>query len=692
MKKKILVTSALPYANGPIHVGHIIEYIQADVFVRFLRLKGEDVIYVCADDTHGTPIQINAEKAGVSPEKFIRRFFKEHTRDFNEFLVSFDNYYSTNSPENKKYSDLFFNTMKKDGYIYTKEIGLTYCPKCKRFLPDRYVKGKCPRCGAEDQYGDVCEKCNAAYKTTELIRPYCAVCSSTPTRKTSKHYFFKLSNFSGKLKKWLTNNKKLQPEIRNFALNWIREGLEDWDISRDGPYFGFKIPGETDKYYYVWLDAPIGYIASTANYCKKHNKKAESYWKSRNARIIHFIGKDITYFHLLFWPAMLMATGFNLPERIVVHGFVNVNKAKMSKSRGTLLTAREFLQKEKPEYLRFYYASAIGKRLADIDFSEGDFKEKVNNALVSNLANFIYRSLSFINKSCGSKIASVNAKKDAAIIKSLNIAFKKAEKAYEECNLKEAVRALFEASSKGNQYFQKNAPWQLIKKDKKRCGEVLALSANLAKNLSVLVSPVLPNFAKEVKKQLNIKKLELKDVNFKLKNHKINKARIIFTKTEKNLFEEKETFPLNLKVAEVLSAEKHPNADKLLILKISLGAEQRQIVAGLKDYYSNDEFIGKKVVVVTNMKPAMLRGIESNGMLLAAEKSNKVRLLEAPSSAAGDKVYLDELKNSEKEVTIEEFSKIKMTVKDKRVIYKGKMLRTDNEEIVADIADGAKVK
>src|SRR3989338_11313658 len=361
-EKKIVITSALPYANGPIHVGHLVEYIQTDIFVRFLRLTGRDVVYCCADDTHGTPIEVKSMDLGIKPEELIAKFSKEHQEDFNNFHISFDSYYSTNSKENKYLSDLFFERLKKKGLIYKKSIEVTYCEHCKRTLPDRYVKGKCPKCNAPDQYGDVCENCNAAYKTIDLIEPYCAICKNKPIRKSSTHYFFRLSKFSSKLEKWLNKNNNLQPEIRHFVLNWIKNGLEDWNISRDGPYFGFKIPGEEDKYYYVWLDAPIGYIASTENYCTKHDLKTEDYWNSKNAKIYHFIGKDIVYFHFLFWPAMLLGSGFSLPHDIVVHGFLTVNGEKMSKSRGTFFTAREFLQSYNAEYLRFYYASMLSKK------------------------------------------------------------------------------------------------------------------------------------------------------------------------------------------------------------------------------------------------------------------------------------------------------------------------------------------
>ena len=401
-KKRIIVTSALPYANGPIHIGHLVEYIQTDIFVRFLRLIGEDVVYCCADDTHGTPIEIKAKELGIVPEELIGRFHRDHLRDFTSFNIKFDSYYSTNSKENKYFSDLIFERLKKKNLIYQKEIELTYCGKCGRFLPDRYVKGKCPKCNAPDQYGDVCESCNATYKTTDLVEPYCVVCGSKPIRRISRHYFFKLSAFSDKLKKWLVENKNLQDEIKNYVLNWIKEGLEDWDISRDGPYFGFKIPNEENMYYYVWLDAPIGYISSFANTLKGDVKKAEREWNK--AKIMHFIGKDITYFHFLFWPAMLIGADFNLPENIAVHGFLTVNKEKMSKSRGTFFTAEDFLKENDAEYLRFYYARVLSKKLSDIDLDFKELRDIVNNEMVANLGNFCYRTLSFLGSNFDGKV------------------------------------------------------------------------------------------------------------------------------------------------------------------------------------------------------------------------------------------------------------------------------------------------
>lgn len=688
-EQKIIVTSALPYANGPIHIGHLVEYIQTDIFVRFLKLIGKNAVYCCADDTHGTPIEVKAKDLRIKPEELIAKFSKEHQEDFKNFHIEFDSYYSTNSKENKYFSDIIFERLKKKSLIYTKEIDVTYCEHCKRTLPDRYVKGKCPKCKADDQYGDVCEACNAAYDTTDLIEPYCIICKNSPIRKKSTHYFFKLSNLSGFLEKWIKGNKNLQQEIKNFVLNWIKEGLEDWDISRDGPYFGFNIPGEDDKYYYVWLDAPIGYISSLANYLGKDAKKAEKAWNE--SRIIHFIGKDITYFHFLFWPAMLHASGFNLPESIFVHGFLTVNKEKMSKSRGTFFTAKEFLEKYDAEHLRYYYANVLSKKLADIDLNFNEFKERINNELVGNLGNFCYRIISFVNKNFDGQIKNIGLNKE--IIDEINKKIKIIEKHYNELNFNAAVNEILLISDIGNKYFQKNEPWALVKKDKAKAQEICGLCLNIAKNLSILIQPVLPKFSEELQKQLNIKdikELKWKDIGFSLKNHKIGKGEILVKKIEEA---EEEDFPLNLKVAEIIEVKDHPDADKLYVAQINLGKEKRQLVAGLKEHYSKDELKGKKIIIVTNLKHAKLRGIESQGMLLAAENNKgAVGLLTVKNSEPGSDVKFGNLKNSNKEISFDNFQKLKIEAKEGKIWFNGLELKTDKEAVSVEKVKDGKVR
>jgi len=683
--KRIIITSALPYANGPIHIGHLVEYIQTDIFVRLLKLLGKDVVYCCADDTHGTPVEIKASELRIKPEKLIKDVYKEHVEDFKTFLINFDSYYTTNSPENKHFSDTFFNRLKKKGLIYQKEIESFYDEKAKRFLPDRYIKGECPKCHTPDQYGDVCESCNATYKPTDLINPYSTITKEKPVRKKSIHYFFKLSALSEKLDNWLTKNKNLQPEIVNYVKNWIKDGLQDWDISRDGPYFGFKIPGEEDKYYYVWLDAPIGYISSFAYYLKDINK-TEDQWNK--ADIIHFIGKDIMYFHFLFWPAMLMAADFNLPEALYVHGFLTVNGEKMSKSRGTFFTAKDFVKMYNPEYLRFYYARVLSKKMSDVDLNFKDFVDSINNELVANLGNFCYRVLSFLEKNFDGEIKNIEHNKE--LIEEIEKKIDTIKKAYLDLNFNEALREIMAISALGNKYFQEKEPWKLIKENKEKVHELLGLCVNITKNLCILIKPILPKFAEDLERQLNLENLTWKDINFKLKNHKIGKIDILINKVEAA---KTVTFPLDLKVAQIIDVQDHPNADKLIVLQVDVGTEKRQLVAGLKEYYSKEELLNKKIIVVTNLKPAKLRGVESNGMLLAGQDGKNVGLLTVSESSPGDKVYIEGLENNESEITIEDFAKLDIRTKGGKVVYNDKFLKTKVEEVTVEkVKDNAKVR
>lgn len=687
-EEKIVVTSALPYANGSIHIGHLVEYIQTDIIVRALKLAGKNVIYCCADDTHGAPIQIKSTQLGIKPTELIAKFQKEHQEDFAAFHIKFDSYYSTNSKENQYFSNLVFERLKKKGLIYEKEMELTYCENCKRFLPDRYVKGECPKCGAEDQYGDVCEKCNSAYKTIDLIKPYCTICKGTPIRKKSTHFFFKLSVLSDKIKKWLLENKNLQKEVRNQILTWIEEGLEDWCISRDKPYFGFQIPG-TDKYYYVWLDAPICYISSLTNYLGGDVKKGEQYWNK--SKIIHVIGKDIIYFHMLFWPAMLMEADLTLPENILVHGFLTVNKEKMSKSRGTFLTAREFLKLADPEFLRFYYAGSLSKTMTDIDLDLDDFVARVNNEIVSNIANFVYRTLSFLNRNFDSEIITF---KDDKFTKKLEKLFSETTELFEKYELRKAVQNILQISSEGNRYFQEKEPWVLIKKDSKKAHEVLSLCINLVKNIVILLKPIMPIFAGTIEKQLNLSNLSFNDLNFDLKKHKINDAEIIYKKIDSIISEEKggvkmeedKFLKLNLKVAKILEVKDHPNADKLYVMKIDLGSEQRQLVAGLRSYYSSEKLLGKKIVIVSNLEPAKLRGETSEGMLLAASDEGKgsVGVLFVEKSEPGTTVTIDGSKPCETIISFKEFLEVSLVSKESGVFFEDKVLFAGEEKVLVD--------
>ncbi len=720
-KEKILVTAALPYANGPIHLGHLVEYIQADIFVRFLKLLGKDVVFVCADDTHGTPVELAAAKEKIAPEELIKRYYDEHTADFASFFVNFDVYHSTNSPENKFYSDLFFNRLNEKGLIQQRLVELTYCENDKRYLPDRYVKGKCPKCGAEDQYGDQCEKCNATYQPIELIEPYCSICGAAPVRKQSLHYFFKLSSFSEQLQQWLDGNKSIQSDVRHFVEGWIKSGLQDWDISRDGPYFGFKIPGELNKYYYVWLDAPIGYIAATEKYCRENpsrqqstgpsrssdlglNKSAlEAYWQNPDAKIIHFIGKDIIYFHFLFWPAMLTAAGFNLPSDFAVHGHLTINGEKMSKSRGNFLTAKDYLavSGHEPEFLRFYYASHLAKTVSDINLDFDDFKGKVNNDLVSNIANFVHRTLVFLNNNFESKLEPLG-NDEKLFLQQLQPKYDSIAEHYLEYNFKDVVKEILELSSIGNRYFQENQPWQLIKTDKKKCHRVVSVAAQIARDLMLLAFPVLPKYSEKILRLFgyeNFEHLGFADLGKFPSAKKLYPARIIFAPIEETIAVSP-VFPAVLKVGRIEEITEHPDADKLYVLKVDIGKGKPkiiQLVAGLRPYYKKDELLGKKIVVVSNLKHAKLRGYESQGMLLAADDGSRVVVVSPQGSEPGELVFPEgadpeKISSNRKQLAIDEFYRLNLRVKDEKVVYGAKPLRTDKEIISSDAADDAVVR
>lgn len=704
MKEKILVTAALPYANGSIHLGHMVEYVQADVFVRFLRLSGKDVVFVCGDDTHGTPIELAAAKQGIAPEELIGKYYAEHVEDFASFNIKFDVYHSTNSPENKFYSDLFFRKLTEKGFIYQRLVELTYCGKDNRYLPDRYVKGKCPKCGAEEQYGDQCEKCNSTYQPIDLVEPHCAVCGSAPVRKQSLHYFFKVSAFSQQLKDWLEGNANIQADVKNFVMGWISSGLQDWDISRDGPYFGFKIPGETSKYYYVWLDAPIGYIAATEKYCRERlGKSADVYWQNPEAKIIHFIGKDITQFHFLFWPAMLMAAGFNLPFDYSVHGHLTVNGEKMSKSRGNFLTAKDYLAVpgHDPEFLRFYFCSHLNKSVSDINLDFADFKEKINSNLVSNIANFVHRTLVFINNNFDSRLDSPDAE-GKAFLQQLRPRYESVMGRYSEYNFKEAVKEILELSSIGNRYFQDNQPWQLVKSDKKKCHRVVSVAAQVVRDIALLSFPIMPKYSERILRTLgyeDFERLGFSELDKPLAVKKLQPSRIIFAPIEETI-SMAEVFPAILKVGKVEEVTEHPNADKLYVLNVDIGSGKQkiiQLVAGLRPHYRKDELLGKKIVVVSNLKHAKLRGYESQGMLLAADDGKKVVIVSPQGSDPGDLVFpegsdAERIASSRKQLAIEDFYKLGLKVRDERVVYGSKPLRTASEIIGVDAADDAVVR
>ncbi len=680
--EKILVTSALPYANGPIHLGHMVEYILTDIYCRYLRLTGQDCIYCCADDTHGAPIEINAQRLRISPEELIAKYYQEHKEDFERFLISFDSYYTTNSPENKELSDMIFTKLKEKGDIYQNVIELSFCPKCQRFLPDRYVKGRCPRCGANDQYGDNCEVCNATYNTTDLVAPYCAICHSNPIRKSSRHYFFRLSRYSDRLKDWITQNANIQPEIRNYILNWIESGLKDWDVSRDAPYFGFKITGETDKYYYVWLDAPIGYMASCKHYCEKRGIRFEDYWVNRESRILHFIGKDIIYFHFLFWPAMLMGSGFNLPDNIFVHGFLTVNGEKMSKSRGTFITARAYLERYPPSLLRFYYAMNITRSISDIDLDTADFIERINSELIGNIANLAYRSMTFIRKNFNGILTAPDASK---IIERIKKKVDLISGHYNSCNLRSVVKEILEIGDIGNKFLQNAEPWRVIKTDKDRAWRDLSTIIHILRDMAICLKPIIPDICEDLEAQLGLVALKWANLGNSLEGHIIGQPRQLLKKVEvAELISKNPFLKLDLRVGRIIEAILHSGAERLLVLQVDLGDEKRQIVAGIRAHYSPQELKGKNVVVIKNLKPSRLKGIESQGMLLAADDGERVGVLSA-EGIPGDKITLPNMEGDpEPIITINDLREIDLYSKGERVYTQDLPLLCKDKYVFAD--------
>lgn len=517
LTQKTLVTSALPYANGSIHLGHLVEYIQTDIYVRFLRSCGESVIYMCADDTHGTPIELNARRQGIDPNDFISRIYDEHRRDFDAFGISFDYFGSTNSEENRRYSERIFKKLLERGHIEKRAVELTFCEKDRRFLPDRFVRGICPKCQASDQYGDVCEKCGSTYAPTELVEPRCSICGTPAVRRASDHYFFRLAHFTDFLKTWSEGEGTLDAAIlNNLKSGWLGTGLADWCISRDGPYFGFKIPGEDDKFFYVWLDAPIGYISATERYLANqrqtegNGEHALDYWgEHSDARIVHFIGKDIINFHALFWPAVLKGAGLRLPSKLAVHGMLTVNGEKMSKSRGTFINARQYLDLFDPAYLRFFYAANLGSSPEDIDLSLNEFRLKVNAELVNNLGNLCNRSLAMLK---GKLDGQVGESRDASLLAEAALAVRKAREAFAGLDTRHAVRAIVELGEKANKFVQDKKPWETAKSDPDVARRDLSTVADVLCVIGALLSPVVPSIAEALFAQLGTRPYSFRDL------------------------------------------------------------------------------------------------------------------------------------------------------------------------------------
>ena len=532
MQRKILVTSALPYANGSIHLGHLVEYIQTDIWVRFQKMQGHECHYVCADDAHGTPIMLRAQSEGIKPETLIANIAKEHQTDFKDFSIGFDNFHSTHSDENKALAQQIYLANREAGHITTKTISQAYDPEKEMFLPDRFIKGECPKCGANDQYGDNCEVCGATYAPTDLINPISAVSGVTPITKESEHYFFKLANFESALKSWTTGGH-LQDEVSNKLDEWLESGLRDWDISRDAPYFGFEIPDAPDKFFYVWLDAPIGYLASFKHYCERTGVDFDEYMKpGSTTEMIHFIGKDIIYFHALFWPAMLQGANFRLPNNIYAHGFLTVDGKKMSKSRGTFINARTYLNYLNPEYLRYYYAAKLSSGIEDIDLNLEDFQNRINSDLVGKVINIASRCAGFINKRYEGKLSSSLSEPvlfKQFVDKSTVIADK-----MENREFGHAMREIIGLADKANQYIDEKKPWALAKEEghEQQVHDICTMGINLFRVLITYLKPVLPETAKQAETFLNISPLQWTDIPNPILSQDINKFKPLMTRVE----------------------------------------------------------------------------------------------------------------------------------------------------------------
>ena len=531
-KRRILVTSALPYANGDLHLGYMLEVIQTDIWVRFQKMQGNECYYVCADDTHGTPIMLKAAEMGITPEELIASVSERHQADLSNFHIDFSQYHSTHSEENREISELIYNRLNESGYIKKRVISQSFDPEKEMFLPDRYIKGDCPKCGAEDQYGDNCEVCGATYSTTEIKNARSVISGAKPIEKDSEHYFFDLPQFEKELKNW-TQAGHLQEQVSNKLAEWFDQGLQQWDISRDKPYFGFKIPGTEDKYFYVWLDAPIGYMASFKKLCDNSDIEFDDFFaKGSDTELYHFIGKDIVYFHALFWPATLMGSNFRTPNAIFAHGFLSVNGQKMSKSRGTFILARTYLEALNPECLRYYYAYKLSSRIDDIDLNLEDFKQRVNSDLVGKVVNIASRSASFVVKKFDKELSSHCIEQglyDEFVAANTEIAGH-----YEDRNYGQAMRSIMKLADKANQYIDEKKPWQLAKEEGKsqEVHEITSLAINLFRVLMTYLKPVLPEMAEKSEEFLNIDSLNWNDINSPLLGHQINKFKPLMTRVE----------------------------------------------------------------------------------------------------------------------------------------------------------------
>lgn len=663
--RKILVTSALPYANGPIHLGHLVEYIQTDIWSRFQRARGHDCLYVCADDAHGTPIMLRAQAEGIEPEALIERVHAEHQRDFAAFGIEFDNYHSTHSDENRALSEHVYLQLKANGHVAQRVIPRPYDPVERMFLPDRYIRGECPRCSAPDQYGDSCEVCGATYTPMDLINPVSVVSQATPELRDSEQYFVQLNDFREMLEGWVGGTKdvpgvgaraSVQPEIANKLREWFDAGLEDWDISRNAPYFGFEIPDAPGKYFYVWLDAPIGYMASFRNLCdKRGDLDFDAFWGADSeAELYHFIGKDIAYFHTLFWPAQLHGSGFRVPTAVFAHGFLTVEGERMSKSRGTFIEASTFAKHLDPEYLRYYFACKLGSGIDDMDLNLDDFVQRVNSDLVGKVVNIASRSAGFIHKGFDGRLAASLEGDDRALVQRFADAAPSIADGYERREFGRAMREVMALADLANQYIDEHKPWVLAREpgNEARVQTVCTVTLNLFKTLLVYLKPVLPAMTVRAEAFLGVPPLVWEDAGSVLLDHRIQRFEPLLTRVEREKVDaiveaskdtlvssatssghadrqaaplelmpeiDFETFSkIDLRVAQVVAAEAVEGADRLLRLTLDLGGETRTVLSGIRGAYAPESLVGRRAILVANLAPRKMRFGVSEGMILAA--------------------------------------------------------------------------
>jgi methionyl-tRNA synthetase len=677
-KRKILVTSALPYANGDIHLGHLMEVIQTDIWVRLQKLLGHDCIYVCADDAHGTAIMLSAEAQGITPQQLIDRVNAQHQQDFADFLIGFDNYYSTHSEENRLLSESIYKAMDANGHIERRSIRQMFDPEKNLFLADRYIVGTCPKCKTDNQYGDNCEACGSTYSPAELIDPRSAISGATPVEKESEHFFFDLPAFRDMLKRW-TRSGTLQEQVANKVSEWLDDDLQQWDISRDAPYFGFEIPDAPGKYFYVWVDAPIGYMASFQNYCERNGLDFDEYWKTDSqCEVYHFIGKDIVNFHTLFWPAVLTSAGYRTPSAVYVHGFLTVDGTKMSKSRGTFVNARTYLDHLNPEYLRYYLAAKLSDGIDDLDLNLEDFAQRVNSDLVGKVVNIASRCAGFITKGFDGMLAA--QPDNPELLADIQSIAGEVAQFYEKREYGKAIRLIMTRADAANQYINDKEPWVVAKTDKQspELQAICSTGINAFRLLVCYLKPVLPGIAAQAEQFLSIEPLLWKDSGDILVNHRINKFKPLITRveadkvqamidatqrdyeaqqatkmsqaepqasTEDNTgFEAEIEFDdfarVDLRIARISNAQHVEGADKLLQLTLDLGPDkngdpiQRNVFSGIKSAYAPEDLVGKLTVVVANLKPRKMKFGMSEGMVLAAGPGGKDIFLLEPHDGA----------------------------------------------------------